>query len=82
MPPTLANLTGNQALVMGLAIVGSATAAVITKAISAGDYLTIIAGTGVVGGTVATAHVVGTQVNKAAGTPTGDTDKTEGGTPT
>ena len=59
----------SQALVLALAVIGCATAAVITGHITSTDYLGLVAGVGVVGGTVTTAHVVGTQVNNAATPP-------------
>lgn len=76
----LSSLTGTQPLILGLAVVGSSTAAVITGHISGTDFLGVLAGLGVIGGSVTTAHVVGTQVNQAATTsalpsppPTGPT---------
>lgn len=60
------SLTGLSGLVSVLAVVGCATAAVITGHITGGDFLGVLAGTGLVSGTVGTAHVVGTQVNNAA----------------
>ena len=59
-------LNGNQALVLALSVIGCATAAVITGHISSSDFLGLVAGVGVVGGTVTTAHVVGTQINNAS----------------
>jgi hypothetical protein len=63
----LTALSGMQALVLAVVVVGCATAAVIAGVISSSDFLAILTGTGVLGGTVATAHIVGTQVNTAAG---------------
>lgn len=67
MTKLLTGMSANAALVFACVIVGCATGAVISGAIGSADYLAIIAGTGFAGGTVATAHVVGSQVNTAAG---------------
>lgn len=56
-----------QALLLALAIVGCATAATITGHLTGTELLGVFAGLGVIGGGVTTAHVVGTQINTAAG---------------
>lgn len=58
-----------QALLLAVVVVGCATGACITGHISGTEYLGVLAGVGFGGGTVATAHVVGTQVNQAAASP-------------
>lgn len=63
-------LSTGQALILAVVVVGCATAAVITGHISGGDFLGILGGVGLTGGVVTTAHVVGTQVNTAAGSTT------------
>lgn len=66
----LSALSGGQPLVLGLAIIGCATAGLITGHLTAGDWGTAV-GLTVGGGTiVGTAHVVGSQVNTAVSTTT------------
>lgn len=60
-----AGLSKGQALILGLAVIGCATAGLITGHLTAGDWGTAVGLTVGVGGIVGTAHVVGTQVNAA-----------------
>lgn len=62
----LAALSGPQPLVMGLAIVGCATAGLLTHTLDEAGWLGIVGGVAGVGGVATTAHVVGAQVNAAA----------------
>ena len=63
-------LTAAQALVAGLAILGCATAALLTNHLTSTDFLGVLAGLGFISAPIATAHVVGTQVNAAANAST------------
>lgn len=57
---------GMGAVVVVLGVLASATVAVVTGHISGSEYVGVLAGLGIAGAPVATAHVVGTQVNRAA----------------
>lgn len=65
----LAGIAQGQPLLLGLAIIGCATAGLLTGHLTAADWGTTIGLTVGGGAIVGTAHVVGTQVNTAAGSP-------------
>lgn len=63
-------LSTSQALVLGVVTIGCATAGLLTGHLDQGAWLGVTGGVGAAGSLVTTAHVVGTQVNAAAGSPT------------
>lgn len=67
MKALLALLSGPQPLIMGVVIVGCATAGLLTGHLDEAGWLGVTGGVGGIGGLATTAHVVGSQVNAAAG---------------
>ena len=73
MKSLVSAVSTGQALILGLALIGSALAGLITGHLASADFMTVVGVTVGIGGAVTAAHVGGAVANSSAANTTGTT---------